>query len=123
MTSIKVFHQNTRGLRTKIIKGLKNRITLRNYDIIGLTETWLCNRFDSESIFDVDEYITHRCDRTQNTYQRPNSSLNTDNDELIGGGALIAIKRNISAIRLKNWEQEIPFDNVWIPFDKLILSV
>lgn len=27
---------------------------------------------------------------------------------------MIAIKRNISSIRIKNWEIEAPFDNVWI---------
>lgn len=106
---LKVFYQNTRGLRTKICKGLMDTITLRNYNIICLTETWLSENFDSESIFDDDEYVTHRADRTIRTY---NNYANSNS--LMGGGALIAIKRNISATRVKNWEMEVPFDNVWL---------
>lgn len=49
--SLKLFYQNTRGLRTKMIK-LKATVTLRNYDITCLTETWLSDKFESESIFD-----------------------------------------------------------------------
>lgn len=112
--SFSFYYQNTRGLRTKIARGLKDTITLRNYDIIGLTETWLNENFSSESIFDDDTYITHRSDRTQRTYVPANDSTNSDSCSLIGGGALIAIKRNISAIRHKQWESEIPFDNVWL---------
>lgn len=110
--SFKIFYQNTRGLRTKIARGLKDTITLRNYHLFCLTETWLSSNFDSESIFDDDAYITHRADRSILTYGRPNGS--NDGDNLMGGGALIAIKRNISAVRLKNWESEVPFDNVWL---------
>lgn len=112
--SFKFFYQNTRGLRTKIAHGLKDIITLRNYDIVAITESWLNERFDSECIFDSDTYVTHRSDRSQRTY--PSSIENADDNtqDLIGGGALIAIKRNISASRMNQWEQEVPFDNVWI---------
>lgn len=106
---IKLFYQDTRGLRTKIGKELMDKITLRNYNLVCLTETWLSSNFDSESIFDDDEYVTHRADRTIHTYNNSNDSGN-----LMGGGALIAIKRNISATRIKNWELEVPFDNVWL---------
>lgn len=108
--SLKFFYQNTRGLRTKIVRGLKDRITIMNYHLFGCTETWLCERFDSESIFDVDTYIVHRSDRNDRTYIRPRNNSSSNHDELVGGGALIAIKRDISAIRMKNWELEIPFD-------------
>lgn len=112
--SFKFVYQNTRGLRTKIAHGLKDIITLRNYDIVAITESWLNERFDSECIFDSDTYVTHRSDRSQRTY--PSSIENADDNtqDLIGGGALIAIKRNISASRMNQWEQEVPFDNVWI---------
>lgn len=112
--SLKIFYQNTRGLRTKIARGLRDRITLNNYDIVYLTETWLCDRFDSESIFDVYTYTTHRSDRTERTYIRPNNNAQTNTDVLVGGGSSIAFKNNISAIRLNNWEQEVPFDNIWL---------
>lgn len=84
--ALKIFYQNTRGLRTKIIRGLKNEITLRNYHILCLTETWLCSKIESENIFDDDAYVTHRADRTSRTYYRPgidNNQLNNDN--LMGG--------------------------------------
>lgn len=110
--SLKIFYQNTRGLRTKIGTGLKDIVTLRNYHLLCLTETWLSSKFDSEAIFDDDAYVTHRSDRSLRTYSGPNSSNNAEN--LMGGGALIAIKRNISAVRMKNWEMEVPFDNVWL---------
>lgn len=93
---IKLFYQNTRGLRTKIVTGIRNRISIECYDIICLTETWLCSKFDSESIFDSDVYITHRADRSNLTYTR---QVNTRTNDLIGGGSLIAIKKNISAFR------------------------
>lgn len=109
--TLKFFYQNTRGLRTKIARGLYNRVTLKDYDIIGLTETWLCDKIDSESIFDSDTYITHRRDRTKETYPRFNEHSTND---LVGGGALIAIKRTISATRQSHWETEVPFDNVWL---------
>lgn len=111
---LKILYQNTRGLRSKIVSGIRNRISLADHDIFCLTETWLCDRFDSESIFDGDVYVTHRADRNERTYERPNNSGNSSTNELIGGGALIAIKKNISAFRMKHWEQEISFDNVWL---------
>lgn len=107
--SLKVFYQNTRGLRTKIGKELRDIITLRNYHIICLTETWLSSNFDSECLFDDDAYVTHRADRTPRTYNNYIEGTN-----LMGGGALIAIKRDISATRIKHWELEVPFDNVWL---------
>lgn len=109
---LRCFYQNTRGLRTKIAKGLRNTITLANHELVGLTETWLCDRFSSESIFD-ESYVTYRSDRTNRTYLGANRSSG-DDTELLGGGALIAIKKNISAVRISEWETEVPFDNVWI---------
>lgn len=89
--------------------GLRDKITLENFDIFGLTETWLYDDIDSESIFD-ESYITYRCDRTSRTY--PNANINEDNFR--GRGALISLKRNIPASRMKHWELEVPFDNVWV---------
>lgn len=56
------FYQNCRGLRTKIAHGLRNRISRHNYDLIGLTETWLNDSIESEEIFDGGLYTVHRCD-------------------------------------------------------------
>lgn len=106
---LKCFYQNTRGLRSKIV-GLRNRLTLKNFDIVCLTETWLCDGIDFESIFD-ETYITYRADRTVHTYTRANDQTNED---LMGGGASIAIEKNIYTNRLRHWEMEVPFDNIWI---------
>lgn len=110
---IKCFYQNTRGLRSKIAHGLRNRITTTDYDVIALTETWLNNDFDSESIFDSGLYTVHRSDRTNRTYTRPTNS-SACNEDLRGGGSLIALNKNIPALRMSNWELESPFDNVWL---------
>lgn len=52
ITTFKLFYQNTRGLR--------ERISLSNYNIIALTETWLKDGFPSESIFDQNLYTVYR---------------------------------------------------------------
>lgn len=111
---LKCFYQNTRGLRTKIAHGLKNRISCLNYDIIALTETWLNDKINSNEIFDGGLFVVHRSDRTSRTYTRPNNSNASNNDNFMGGGALIAINKNIPALRLTDWELETPYENVWL---------
>lgn len=115
MSKLKCFYQNTRGLRTKIAHGLKNRIACTNYDLIALTETWLNDKVDSESIFDGGLFTMHRADRSNRTYIRP---INSNNDELMGGGALIALNKNIPALRVPEWENESPYENVWLKICK-----
>lgn len=95
VNKLKCLYQNTRGLRTKIAQGLKNRISNADKHIIALTETWLNSNFFSESIFDRDLFTVHRSDRTSRTYSRPNGPQNIGNDDLMGGGCLIAIRKNI----------------------------
>lgn len=108
------FYQNCRGLRTKVAHGLRNRISRHNYDLIGLTETWLNDSIESEEIFDGGLYTVHRCDRTARTYSRPGESNVSNNGNLVGGGSLIAIKNHIPALRLTEWESEAPYENVWL---------
>lgn len=108
------FYQNTRGLRTKIAHGLKNRISCTNYDLIALTETWLNDKIESHEIFDGGLYTVHKSDRTARTYTRPNNSNVTNNDNYMGGGCLIAVNKNIPALRLTEWESEAPYENVWL---------
>lgn len=99
---IRCFYQNIRGSRTKIAHGLKERISLTDYNIIALTETWLNEKIASESIFDGDLFVVHRSDRTQRTFRRPNSqNSSSNNDDLRGGGSLIAISKNIPCLRMK----------------------
>lgn len=107
--------QNTRGLRGKIEEGFKNSFILANYDFISLTETRLNDTFSSSELFD-DSYNIFRADRTVENYNtlranRPNLPPDTD---VTGGGCLIALKNNYSALRMTKWEDEVPFDNVWL---------
>lgn len=114
---IKCFYQNTRGLRSKIAHGLKTRISNTDYHLIALTETWLNDQFASESIFDKDTFTVqvHRADRTHRTFTRPNGPHSTNsNDNLRGGGSLIALNKNIPCLRMNEWELESPYDNVWL---------
>lgn len=111
-TKIKCFYQNTRGLRTKIAHGLRNRITYANYDLLAFTETWLNDNIDSEEIFDSGLYTVHRSDRNCRTYTRPINSSASNNDNFMGGGCLIANKKNIRTLRIPHWESEAPYENV-----------
>lgn len=36
------------------------------------------------------------------------------NEDVYGGGCVLALRRDISAVRINEWEKEIPFDNVWL---------
>lgn len=99
---LSIYYQNCRGLRTK--SDIKKDISASSYDIICLSETWLNEDIDSSAYFD-DSYTVYRHDKNYNT-----DSLQRKR----GGGCLIAIKAKISSIQLKNWEDEIPLENVWV---------
>lgn len=111
--NIKCYYQNTRGLRTKIARGLRNKLSCTDYKLFAFTETWLNDSFASESIFDSGLFVVHRSDRTNRTFTRRGSSP-TSCDDLRGGGSLIAISKDIPALRMSSWEMECPYDNVWL---------
>lgn len=111
---LRCFYQNVRGLRGKIKRGLKNEITLANFDLVSLTETWLNANFSSNEIFD-DTYNVFRSDRTvENFNLLKRGIVHQIDDDVRGGGCLLAIKNNISAIRIPEWENETLFENIWI---------
>lgn len=87
-------YQNVRGLRTKISEFFCS-VASEDYDIVYLTETWLCSELDSSDLFD-DRYIVFRCDRNALT-----SSCKR------GGGVLIAIKNGFSAVQIKSDDLEL----------------
>lgn len=107
--------QNTRGLRGKIKEGFKNNFILANHDFISLTETWLNDTHSSSELFD-DTYNTFRADRNVHNYNilRANRPDLPPETNVMGGGCLIALKNEYSALRMTKWEDEIPFDNVWL---------
>lgn len=80
-TRLNIFYQNTRGLRTKLPQFYRS-IETNNFDIIIITESWLC-----DGILD-----TELCDNRYDVfrYDRPASQM--------GGGVLICIKRCFSAM-------------------------
>ncbi|GBL95000.1 hypothetical protein AVEN_187508-1 [Araneus ventricosus] len=76
--------KNVRGLRTKTVEFFSSV----EYDVICVTETWLCEGIDSWHLFD-DRYLVYRKDRGSSS----NSSRR-------GGGVLVAIKRCLSSRKL-----------------------
>jgi hypothetical protein len=95
-----MFYQNVRGLRTKLSDIFSSVFTSEDYDIIYLTETWLCSDIDSSVLFD-NRYLVFRRDRESmsGTCKR-------------GGGVLIAIKKCFSAAQIVVHELEL--ECLWI---------
>lgn len=102
--NLKIYYQNIRGVNTKT--HIRSNFSAANYQAIALTETWLSSNFSSSELFD-DSFTVHRSDR----------DLSLSNKKG-GGGCLIAMKNNISSIRMTRWEQELPFENIWLAINK-----
>lgn len=97
---LRIYYQNIRGVNTKT--HIRSNFSAANYHMIALTETWIQDNFSSSEIFD-ESFVVHRSDR---------NLLMTNKKS--GGGCLVAIKNNISANRIFEWENELPFENVWL---------
>lgn len=102
---LKLYYQNTRGLRTKLAQFLFASRTY-DFDIVALTETWLNADIADSQLF-TNNFTVHRHDRNQNL-----------TDHTRGGGCLVAINKDISNYRIIEWENECPFENVWISLNK-----
>lgn len=100
----KIYYQNIRGVNTKT--HIKSNFSAADYQLIALTETWLKSDFSSLELFD-ESFVVHRSDRDL-----------TLSGKKGGGGCLIAIKNSISAMRMTQWEQELPFENVWLAINQ-----
>lgn len=81
------FYQNARGLNTKVSE-LYNNVILNEFDIIGLSETWLTSETHNSELF-PDTYQVFRCDRNMD-------SLGVTK----GGGVLVAIRNDLSVTAL-----------------------
>lgn len=99
--NLNIYYQNVRGLRTK--QDIKPAISASQIDIIGFTESWLNENFSNSEYFD-DSYFVERTDRNISVAQR-------------GGGVILALKSKIPYKRLSEWEEKIPFDNIWVSID------
>lgn len=95
-SAINIYYQNIRGLRTKT-HNFYRQLSLENYDIIILTETWLNESVCSAELFD-DRYIVYRRDR--------------NNSKKDGGGVLIAVLKSIKSKRLIQWESQC--EDLWL---------
>lgn len=83
LKNVSVYYQNVRGLRTKTNFFFRN-ITLAEYDIVCLTETWLLPGIYDSELFDS-RYNVYRCDRDY-----------TSRGDQFGGGVLIAVRKDLS---------------------------
>lgn len=99
MSSINIYYQNVRGLRTKT-SNLYRNICLSAYDVIVFTETWLVDDIFSSELFD-DRYLVWRRDRDYGrTVQK------------CGGGVLIAVKKELTVIERPEWRSSA--EDIWV---------
>lgn len=95
-----VYYQNVTGLRSKT-REFKINTTNYNADIYFLTETNLNDSVLSSEFFDASIYTVFRRDR-QTTACR----------KVEGGGALIAVRKEFSAIQQVTWQSDA--EDVWV---------
>lgn len=99
MSNLNIYYQNCRGLRTKL-RDFKLEVLENDFDVICLTETWLNDSIDSCEAID-NRYDVFRCDRN---YSKTNSEM--------GGGVLIAVKKNLQNTKLE--DLECNSENSWV---------
>uniref|UniRef100_A0A8D8V4E4 Uncharacterized protein n=1 Tax=Cacopsylla melanoneura TaxID=428564 RepID=A0A8D8V4E4_9HEMI len=63
--SIRIFYQNTRGLKTKTDNFLLSLMS-EDYDIVAIVESWLSPDINTSELFD-DRYEVYRQDRCEGT--------------------------------------------------------
>ncbi|CAH2089106.1 unnamed protein product [Euphydryas editha] len=83
--SLSIYYQNVRGLRTKCAAFQLNLLS-NNYDIVVITETWLCDGIFDREIAD-DRYVVFRQDR----------NLTLANKKT-GGGVMMLVRRELGAL-------------------------
>lgn len=96
-----IYYQNARGLRTKSQEFLSNILNC-NYDIICITETSLNQSFYSSEYFDT-RYDVFRCDRNE-----------TITGHSVGGGVLVAVRRELCASARADLCAPPPADELFI---------
>ncbi|CAH2104085.1 unnamed protein product [Euphydryas editha] len=97
--SFNIYHQNTRGLRTKT-HVFKRNLLLNSYDVVSLTETWLLDGIGNNELFD-DRYVVWRRDRNYVITQ-----------EKLGGGVLFAAKKKFMAVERPEWSSTA--EDLWV---------
>lgn len=87
-SSISIYYQNVRGLRSKQKQFFANSSTL-DYTIVVLTETWLNSTFFSVEYFN-NSFVVYRTDRES-----------TGSILQLGGGTLIAVPVTFASSLIK----------------------
>lgn len=84
---ISIYYQNVRGLRTKTHQ-FYSSVVAENFDVIAITETWLCDGFSNNELF-PSNYVVFRDDRNLSVI-----------DKCRGGGVALAVKSQFKPIKL-----------------------
>lgn len=100
--SLNIYYQNVRGLRTKTHEFLNN-VCCNNYDLIVLTETWLCTGIYDSELFSAN----------YNVYRRDRNVVNSK--KLNGGGVLVAVSNHINSKRNINWDSAC--EDLWVTLE------
>lgn len=90
-----LYYQNCRGLKTKL-HTLYTNVISSTYDIIILTETWLCSNISDSEYIDS-RYQVFRMDRDRSASGRRD-----------GGGVLVAVSRTLCAAALALPATDVP---------------
>lgn len=96
---LRLFYQNVQGLNTKL-KDFKLSVSVSNYDVINLTETWTNVSIFDRELFD-DRYSVYRKDRDFRGCGKG-----------IGGGVLIAVKKQYSSNLLPSFEISVHIEEL-----------
>lgn len=100
-SSLNVYYQNCRGLRTKTSDFYLSSLSCE-YDLICVTESWLKPHIDSSELI-CDNYNVFRRDRCQS-----NSSKKD------GGGVLLAVSTRIKAEVLSGFSGDSMIEDLWL---------
>lgn len=101
LSSLNIYYQNVRGLRTKSHDFLSNVLKC-NYDIICLSETWLTPNFTDA------EYFYHN----YNVFRRDRGS-----GDVRGGGVLIAVRSELCARRRDDLCSAPSAEELWLSIE------
>ena len=106
LSELMVYYQNVRGLRTKL-KEFAENISLTNYHIILLTETWLKTDIHSSEL-GLQNYLVFRNDRNLEATGKTR-----------GGGVLIAVYSDFKATKLDFPYHSTEHEEIWV---KLVID-
>lgn len=97
-SSLEIYYQNVRGLRTKADTFFESVLS-SDFSIYSITETWLCPDISSSDYFPPN-FVVHRRDR-----EGPGAKQ-------IGGGVLIAVNSSLESVRRSDLETHP--ESLWV---------